>query len=211
MVLTKRSMITREVLERIEQQNLVLFTPAIFARFFGITPSKAAVYLSRNTKKGIFIRPKRGIYFSKRLPPSPLEIANVVYKPSYISLDMALSYHHLIPETVYAITSITTKHSKDFKVLNQVYSYHKLNRNLFFGYRVIKIGGRSIIMAGKEKALLDYFYFVARGQKKYNERLNLKDTDRKKIQNYSSIFFKNIHNKYIRKRFGLLLNQIKSQ
>lgn len=209
MVLTKRSIITREILEKIEQQNLVLFTPAIFARFFGITPSKAAVYLSRNTRKGIFVRLKKGIYFSKRLSPSPLEIANVIYKPSYISLETALSYHHLIPETIYTFTSVTTKHSKDFEVLNQVYSYHKLNRNLFFGYRMIKIGGRSIIMAGKEKALLDYFYFVARGQKKYNERLNLKDIDRKQLDHYSRFFFKNIRNKYIRKRFVLLLNQIK--
>ncbi len=210
MVLNRRLLNISWVVEKIEQFNLVLFTPAIFARFFRITPAKASVYLSRNTKKGFFVRPKRGIYFLKRFPPSPLEIANVVYKPSYISLEMALSYHHLIPEAIYTITSITTKHSKKFKILNQIYSYHKLSRDLFFGYRVIKIGGRSIVMAGKEKSLLDYFYFVARGQNKYNERLNLKGLDRKKLQHYSSVFFKNIQNKYIRKRFGLLLNRIQS-
>jgi predicted transcriptional regulator of viral defense system len=148
------------------------------------------------------------LYSSANLQPSSLEIANLIYRPSCISLEIALSYYHVIPETVYAITSVTTKHSKDIKVLNQIYRYHQISKGLYFGYQTIRVANKNVIIATKEKALLDYLYFVARGQKKYNERFDLRLVDKEKLRKYSKIFFKNINNTHIKKRFGLLLARI---
>ena len=39
-------------------------------------------------------------------------IANRIYEPSYISLEMALSIHGLIPEAVYGVTSVTSQKTK---------------------------------------------------------------------------------------------------
>ncbi|MEK7626801.1 MAG: hypothetical protein AAB399_01365 [Patescibacteria group bacterium] len=198
----------KEVLRKIESQRLAVITPNIFAQFFNVSLSNARIFLSRNAKSGNFIRLRKGLYSSINFQPSSLEIANLIQRPSYISLEIALSYYHVIPETVYVVTSITTKHSKDINVLNQIYRYHQINKGLYFGYQKIHLSNRNIIIATKEKALLDYLYFVARGQKKYNERFDLRSIDKVKLQKYSKAFFKNIKNKHIKKRFGLLLVKI---
>lgn len=210
MVLNQRLHI-RDVLKRIETQRLAVFTPATFARVFKMTPHSAVIFLSRNARQGNFIRLKKGLYSPLSLRPSTLEIANLVYRPSYISLEVALSYYHVMPETVYTITSVTIKHSKEVKAFNQIYRYHRVSSKLYFGYQAVHIANRNVIIATKEKALLDYLYFVARGQKKYNERFDLRSIDKEKLQKYSKVFLRNIKNRHIRKRFVLLLVKISLQ
>jgi len=86
------------------------------------------------------------------------EIANRIYSPSYISLKMALSYYHLIPESVYEITSVSTRRTYKFKTLVAGFSYRTIKPGLFFGYNIIKYREKSFKMASLEKAILDYFY-----------------------------------------------------
>jgi len=42
-------------------------------------------------------------------------IANRIHEPSYISLEMALSFYGLIPEAVYGITSVTSQKTRTIK------------------------------------------------------------------------------------------------
>jgi len=62
-------------------------------------------------KKGTIIRVKKGLYVfgedNRKKPYSKEILANLIYGPSYISLDYALQYHGLIPERVEAVTSVT--------------------------------------------------------------------------------------------------------
>ncbi|GAI56933.1 unnamed protein product, partial [marine sediment metagenome] len=58
--------------------------------------------------KGYIKKVVRGYYIFSDLKLSEeilFKIANRIYLPSYISLESALSYYHLIPESVYGITS----------------------------------------------------------------------------------------------------------
>ena len=71
--------------------------------------------INKMIKNGEIIRVKKGIY---NLSPEyggeihyPL-LANLIYGPSYVSLEYALSYWGLIPERVEIITSITNKRNK---------------------------------------------------------------------------------------------------
>lgn len=207
MVFKKRLNI-RKVLTEVRVKRLTFFTPSMFANIFNTSLSGARIFLSRNTRLGYFIRLRKGIYSPADLQPSSFEIANMICKPSYISLEIALSFYHVIPETVYSITSITTKHSQRIETLNQVFIYHKLNKSLYFGYEVVDMNSKKIIMATKEKSLLDYLYFVARGQKEYNERFDIRNLDKHIISNYSQVFLKNIKNNYIKKRFTALLEKM---
>ena len=54
-------------------------------------------------------------------------LANLIYGPSYISLDYALSLHGLIPERVETITSVTTRRSRHFDTPFGTFSYRMLN------------------------------------------------------------------------------------
>lgn len=85
-------------------------------------------------------------------------IANKSYYPSYISLETAFSYYNIIPEVVYNITSVTSKKTLEFNFQNSHFTYKKINSNIFFWYKTIKIWENIILMAEIEKALLDYLY-----------------------------------------------------
>jgi len=87
------------------------------------------------------------------------DIANKIYKPSYISLEMALSYYHLIPESVYKVTSVSTRRTYAFKTSLAEFNYRTVKPQLFFGYTILRYNGKSFKIACVEKAILDYFYF----------------------------------------------------
>lgn len=85
-------------------------------------------------------------------------IANKIYSPSYISLEMAFSYYNIIPEGVYLITSVTSKNTAKFSSEFGEFSFHQLKKDLMFGYDIYENNGFSIKIATLEKTLLDYFY-----------------------------------------------------
>jgi predicted transcriptional regulator of viral defense system len=86
------------------------------------------------------------------------EIANRIYSPSYISFEMALSYYQMIPESVYGLTSATSRKTMVFKTNIGDFIYHTIRPCLLFGYKLIDYNGRRFKVAEPEKALLDYFY-----------------------------------------------------
>ena len=82
-------------------------------------------------------------------------IANKIYKPSYISFETAMSYYRLIPESIYMITSASTRRTSMFETPMARFSYRTIKPALFFGYSLLPDG---IKMAFMEKAVLDYLY-----------------------------------------------------
>jgi predicted transcriptional regulator of viral defense system len=103
----------------------------------------------------------RGYYIFTDLQISEnalFEIANKIYSPSYVSFEMALSYYHLIPESVYSITSVSTRKTYGFKTSIGQFSYRTTKPDLFFGYNLASYDNRRFKIASAEKAILDYFY-----------------------------------------------------
>jgi len=86
------------------------------------------------------------------------EIANRIYSPSYISLETALAYYNLIPESVYGITSISTRRTYRFKTVIAEFSYRTVRPALYFSYDIIKYNGKNFKIATPAKAVLDYLY-----------------------------------------------------
>jgi predicted transcriptional regulator of viral defense system len=111
--------------------------------------------------KGYIKKVIRGYYIFSDLALNEnilFEIANRIYNPSYISLEMAFSYYHLIPESVYGITSVSTRRTYRFRTSVGEFIYRKIKPNLFFGYNLISYKGKRFKVASIEKAILDYFY-----------------------------------------------------
>jgi len=86
-------------------------------------------------------------------------ISNNIYNPSYISMEVALSYYHLIPEWVFTITAVSSKKTQAFDTLFGKFSYRSIKENLLFGYALKKIWNISYKIAEIEKAVLDFLYF----------------------------------------------------
>ncbi len=87
-----------------------------------------------------------------------MRMANVMYAHSYVSLETALRYYGLIPESVYQITSCSTRKTKLFNSPVASFRYRSCSPNCFFGY-MIESQEHGIFIATPEKALLDYLYF----------------------------------------------------
>jgi predicted transcriptional regulator of viral defense system len=109
------------------------------------------------------IRIKKGLYVPGQLQDVYIHkktLANLIYGPSYISLDSALSYWGLIPERVEEITSVTSKRNKLFTTPLGVFSYRYLSTSKFnTAVDLIVVEQASFLMATKEKAICDKLYF----------------------------------------------------
>ncbi|GFP21182.1 hypothetical protein HKBW3S06_00408 [Candidatus Hakubella thermalkaliphila] len=169
-------------------KKIFIFTPLEFERLFGVSSKATTSFIFDHTRKNLFSKLRNGLYALTSNLPSELLIANKLYQPSYISLEYALSYHHLIPETVYTITSATTKPTREFEALDKIYHYYKIKREAFLGYEPKKIDGVTVLIAEPEKALVDYLYFVSLKKKALNERLTTKNLNRRKVLEYAEAF-----------------------
>jgi predicted transcriptional regulator of viral defense system len=114
--------------------------------------------ISALLKQGAIIRVKKGLYIFgepyRRRPYSREILANLIYGPSYLSLDFALEYYGLIPERVEALTSVTTGRSCRFFTPVGLFTYRSIPLKAF--RTGMDIGdGRAFLMATPEKALAD--------------------------------------------------------
>lgn len=86
-------------------------------------------------------------------------VATTLYGPAYISLETALGHYGFIPEGVFHITCITTRHTRTFTIDGVHHHYRTVVPGWFFGYRLLEQGDAVVRMAGPEKALLDVLHF----------------------------------------------------
>ena len=124
---------------------------------------------------GSLIRVRKGLYvFGERYRRAPLSrelLANLIYGPSYVSLDYALSHYGMIPERVENVTSVTTGEIRRFSTPFGVFTYRSLPpRRYAPGIRWSGEGDARYLMASPEKALLDKVWM----DKRFNPA-NLRD------------------------------------
>lgn len=110
---------------------------------------------------GDLVRLRRGLYLlgaeHRNTALSLPLVANVLFGPSYVSLDFALSWHALIPEGVVEISSVTSRRSRHYTTAMGRFSYTHLPPNLYgIGMRMEKApDGSTFLIASPEKALCD--------------------------------------------------------
>ena len=170
-----------ETHKKLAASGLRAFTDREFRAVTGATPASAKFLLIRYTRKGLLRRLKRGLYAVEGELPSQWALANRLYRPSYISLETALSYHRLIPETVYSVTSVTTRSTREFEVSGVSYSYRTIKRKAYFGYRAIQQDGETVLIAEKAKALADYLYLLYLRGGTVNSRLRWNEVPRRQL------------------------------
>ncbi len=121
------------------------------------------------------------------LPPDCF-IANKICEPSYVSLECALSYHRVIPETVYEITSVTPKSTRRFETSEKIYSYRSIKKVAFTGYRTEKQNGFGFYVADPEKAFVDANYFRLQDSLNPLSRFDKKKINLKRALRYAKLF-----------------------
>ena len=165
-------------------------------------------------KAGWFLRIKRGLYLiienitSRSMSDiSLLLISQALNNESYISLDKALNYYQMFDQYTRNIVAINYKFSRKYNFENNNLIFAKVAKKYYFGFTQVRLEGKVISMATKEKAILDYlylnnsFYSASLVFEKLQEHKN--DIDFQKIQEYAL--------KYgitIQRKIGFLLDQL---
>ena len=126
---------------------------------------------------------------------------NILYTPSYLSLDYVLFKNNIITENVYNITLISTKKTTKFKNNFWSFVYRNIKNELFWWYKLFKKWELFFFEAEVEKALLDYFWYkkdiVWEEDYFINLRLNLNLINFNKLNKMWNKFGSNKINKVI--------------
>lgn len=117
-------------------------------------------FISRLCKSGELIRLKNGFFvISEKIENSlvPYEqIANLLYGPSYLSYEWALSYYGLIPEGVYVVTSACSIKPKNYRTPLGTFEYNYLSNSRYaIGIDQKENSAGNFLIATPEKALTD--------------------------------------------------------
>jgi len=174
--------------KKLSENNLLIFTPLDLQRFLGVSKQAAQKTLTRYTDREIFTKLRRGYYALSENLPHTYYVANYIYQPSYISLESALSYYQIIPDSIHAVISVTPRATQSFEALSKEFTYTKIKKKAFTGYRKQQINDSRVLIAEPEKAVADYLYLVSLGNKELLDRFNIEKLSREKLINYVEIF-----------------------
>lgn len=140
-------------------------------------------------REGIYINAKKFLEYSLSNKVDSFKefiATNLVYIPSYLSLEYVLFENNILTENVYAFTLITTKKTVKFENDFWRFNYKSIKKEFFGDYEILKKDGFLIYKATKEKALFDYLYFKrwVIFKESYMEelRLNTENIDLKKFE-----------------------------
>lgn len=147
--------------------------------------SKPRDWIRRMVKKGELIRLKNGFYLiAEKIKEGGVpyeQVANLLYGPSYVSLEWALSFYGMIPERVHTVTSMTFGREKEYHTPIGDFIYHPLH-SLAYSVGVEQkkavnsVG--SFLMASPEKALADWVFKTCKGLKKEELKIDLLESKR---------------------------------
>lgn len=142
-----------------------LFSTSDILQLSGVKRDVLQVELARLVKKGTLERIARGWYVNPFHPPSPEETAMVLRRPSYLSMEYALSVDSILSQAARTLTLVTTKNPYTFSRGRGAFEYHQIARKLFWGFE----DRGTFQIACPEKALLDLIYIRAVRTKEFDD------------------------------------------
>ena len=185
---------------RSKVKNYPLFHAHIFPHLTSDVPTLRR-QVTEWVAKGYIYPLKRGVYTlrddDRKANFSRYYLANQLYIPSYISLESALSYYGMIPEGVYATTSVSSKKTQQFNNFFGQFTYQQVASQLFADFIMMRDEFNNVVyIASRERAVIDFLYLKVGWQLTYDDDIfthsyrfqNLKTLDIEKLQVLSEKF-----------------------
>jgi hypothetical protein len=125
------------------------------------SPNSRHSIIKRAVQEKLLLPLRRDLYLINRQRKlvDAFEISLILYGPSYVSFESALSYHEWIPEAVRSTTCSSTKRSKAFETPLGLFSYAHIPIAVFaFGVEQHQKGDITLFIAHPWKALADTIY-----------------------------------------------------
>jgi predicted transcriptional regulator of viral defense system len=150
-----------------KQKGVVFFSLNDVQKLFGLKNKNTIKHLViRAVKENIVKRliKNKYLFLHGNKSPSDFCTANYLIAPSYVSLESALSFYGMITQFPYRITSVALTKSRSIMIGEKEFTYSKIKKEYFKDY--VKID--DFLIATKEKALFDYYYFIYKGLRPKN-------------------------------------------
>ncbi len=169
------------VYQKIQSSGLVIFSKHDIAKICDITNDNTAYKLLQRLEHAQIIkRIASGSYQLIDATIHDFAIANILYKPSYISLESALARYSIIAQFPFTITSVTPARSKTVGEY-KTYEYIHIAPHLYYGF----IKEDDYLIATPEKALFDSLYLMSKGLKKLPlDEMDMSATKTKTFRSY---------------------------
>ena len=173
-----------KALQTLQSSGKKIFTSADLQKILQ-TQSDTYSYImaGKLVKESILERISKGYYILTSNRPSDFELANALYRPSYVSLASALNYYGILVQSPQQITSITTKRAASIQNKGKTFSFAQTRPKYFTDYQMVN----NFLIATPEKALVDMMFTVALGRASLSiEELNLQSVDKNKVNELAS-------------------------
>lgn len=154
-----RKRATNYIKELLEDE-VYYFTAQFFADHFYLPKPKAYQTLQRLKKAGLIREVERGKYLTLGLQPAhvlsnPLFIATQIARPGYVSFWSALHWYGLTEQVPHTVFVATTRKKSMVEFEGYTFQYVHIKPFKFFGYHRERIGDLPVLVAEREKALID--------------------------------------------------------
>ncbi len=203
-----------EIVSELALRRINIITTNEVSKIFKTKKERLWNILYRLEKKGWLERIEKGKYMvvpfqaKKGWLEHPFVLASNLIKKYYISYRTALAYYGLTEQIpVYIFIATTERKGKlQHKFQNYIFRFIRINKSKFFGFKKELIGGKNILIAEKEKAIIDCL-----DKERYAgtiievvKALSSSDISIKKLKNYAL----KMRNASLIRRLGYLLELI---
>lgn len=179
---------------KLKELSRKLVTPLFFGyqveKLFPTEPKhQINTQLSRMVRRGDLIRLKRGVFTLAGVEIDEFVLANILYRPSYVSLESALNSQGIIPDVAAKVTSVSPITSKRISTSQGTFWYSKISRERYFGFVKVQDAHNQLYydIAEAEKALLDWIY-IRKIRRLQDMRVDLDKLDPVRLAEYGQYF-----------------------
>ncbi len=185
-----------QALQILQKSKRKLFSVTDLKKLLRIESDQYAyVFVGRLIKEDVLERASKGVYYLISNKPTDFELANFLYKPSYVSLDSALNYYGILIQSPQQIISITPNLTKKIEAGGRDFVYMHLNQKYYSDYQQVD----GFLIATPEKALIDALFFVALGRGSLSvEELILDSIDKNKLKDLATKIDNRAFKKYFK-------------
>jgi len=153
-------------INKLSQLNTAsFFTKETLSQVMESTDNALSANIQRWIKNGKLIQLKKGLYVTKEYYQTIANkeayyefLANILKKPSYLSMEYVLQKYSMLTESVFAITSVTRKKTRMYQNCIGTFLYANVKDELFTGFNITNKSGYEVKEASKAKALFDFLY-----------------------------------------------------
>lgn len=211
-----RNLAPNYIINELRKKELYCFTPKLLAGVFNISINDSYNVIKRLKRREFIFETEKGTYFVLGLEPekilsNPYFIANKIASPSYISFWSALHFYGFTEQVPRIIFVATTIRKNSLKSKGYKFKYVKIGSFKFFGYEKIFIENLPVLIAEKEKAVIDsislpsYAGGIGETVKCLQNALLEKSIDITKLKRYAL----RMKNKTLISRLGYILDALK--